>query len=195
LGIAEHQSILKQLISGLDNVNEFVLSEELIKELHAALMESPFAWETDFKPELVGNYRNIPAVGSREPFFENKEYIAHFNLDVIMPSYVDIFNNKFRQINNTNYETHLLTVIANFHNTFLNKLHPFADGNGRVCRIIMGAILMSNNCPPIFPQIIDQNKQVEYITKIIECEKNQTDEILTEYFARGMTNYLLERLK
>lgn len=195
LGITEHQQILKKLIDSLNGLNAFALSEELIKKLHGALMESPYAWEADFKPELVGNYRNVPAVGSRLPYFDNKEYIAHFNLEVVMPSHVDIFNNKFLNIDNSTYETHLLTIVAYFHNKFLNYLHPFADGNGRVCRIIMGALLMSNNCPPIFPQITDQDKQVEYITKIVDCEINNTDAILVEYFAKGMTEYLLNRLK
>jgi Fic family protein len=116
-------------------------------------------------------------------------------LEVVLPSHVDIFNNKFLNIDNSTYDTHLLTIIAYFHNKFLNYLHPFADGNGRVCRIIMGAVLMSNNCPPIFPQITDQNKQMEYITKIVDCEINNTDDILIQYFAKGMTEYLLGRLK
>ena len=195
LVISDHQSILKKLIDSLEVTTEsFVITEDLIKKLHGTLMESPYAWETDFKPELVGNYRNVPAVGSREPYFENKDYIAHYNLEVIMPSHIDIFNNRFSKIDNTNYDNHLLTTVAFFHNQFLNSLHPFADGNGRVCRIIMGAVLMSNNCPPIFPQITDQEKQVEYITKIVECENANNDELLVKYFANGMTNYLLERL-
>lgn len=195
LGISEHQQILKNLIDSLDVGQNFYLTEELIKKIHGALMESPLAWETDFKPELVGNYRNVPAIGFREPLFENKDYIPHFNLEVAMSSYIDLFNNKFENINNTVYETHLLTTIAYFHNKFLNSLHPFADGNGRVCRIIMGAVLMSNNCPPIFPQITDQDKQVEYIIKIVDCETYNSDEMLIEYFAKGMTDYLIIKLR
>lgn len=53
LGISEHQSVLKTLLANLDN---FKLTEEIIKNVHANLMGSPLAWETDFKPELVGNY-------------------------------------------------------------------------------------------------------------------------------------------
>ncbi len=66
LGISEHQSVLKNLLENLEN---FQLTEEIIKNVHENLMSSPLAWETDFKPELVGNYRNVPTVGSRQPFF------------------------------------------------------------------------------------------------------------------------------
>lgn len=194
-GITEQQALLTKLIDSLDNASNFVLSEELIKQLHQSLMESPFAWQSDFRPELVGNYRNIPVVGLREPFFEDKDYCSHFNLEVVMPSHIDIFNNRIRQIDNSKYETHLLTMISFFHNKFLNELHPFADGNGRVCRVIIGGILMANNCPPIFPQIINEEQQVEYITKIVECEKSGDDKTLVEYFANGMAEYLRNRLQ
>lgn len=190
MGVSDHQTILKGV---LDNLQKFELTEEFIKNIHRSLMGNPFAWETDFKPELIGNYRNIPTIGSREPFFENKEYVAHYNLEIIMATYVDMFNEKFEGINNEVTESHLLTQIAYFHNKFLNEIHPFADGNGRVCRILIGAILMNNQCPPIFPKITTQEEQVAYISTIVACEQAKNDELLVKYFAEGMTEYLLER--
>lgn len=192
VGISDHQTVLKEL---LDTLDTFSLTEDMIKEIHRCLMETPLAWETDFKPELVGNYRNVPTVGSRQPFFEDKEYTAHYNLELFMEGWVEQFNNRFADIDNTKNSKHILTRIAYFHNKFLNELHPFADGNGRVCRIIIGAILMQNNCPPIFPEITDQEKQVEYITTIVNCEKEKSDDLLIQYFAKGMTDYLLKRIE
>lgn len=191
LGISEHQSVLKNL---LENLDYFELTEETIKNIHGSLMSSPLAWETDFKPELVGNYRNVPTVGSREPFFEDKEYVSHYNLEISMSSHLHLFNSRLEDIDNSIYEKHLLTGIVYFHNKFLNEIHPLADGNGRVCRIIIGAILMSNNCPPIFPEITTQEQQIEYISTIVKCEHEKSDITLIEYFAKGMTNYLLSRI-
>jgi Fic family protein len=191
LGISEHQSVLKRL---LDNLQNFELTEETIKDVHGCLMASPLAWETDFKPELVGNYRNVPTIGSRQPFYDDKEYAPHYNLEIIMASYIEMFNSRLNDIDNSVYEKHLLTRIVYFHNKFLNEIHPFADGNGRVCRIIMGAVMMSNNCPPIFPQITNQEQQIEYITTIVQCEKEGNNVPLIKYFAEGMTKYLLTRL-
>ncbi|AWG21860.1 cell filamentation protein Fic [Flavobacterium faecale] len=191
MNVSEHQSVLKNV---LDNFQNFQLTEDAIKNIHRSLMNNPLAWETEFKPELVGNYRNIPTVGSREPFFENKEYAPHYNLEFIMASYIDMFNDRINQIDNNDAEKHLLTRIAYFHNKFLNDIHPFADGNGRVCRIIVGAILMKNNCAPIFPEIVTQEEQIEYISTIVKCEQNKNDELLVEYFAKGMAKYLLKRV-
>lgn len=190
MGISDHQSVLKNL---LDSLNDFNLSEDSIKEIHRCLMESPLAWETEFKPELVGNYRNIPTIGSRQPFFEDKEYIAHYNLENIMGTWVGMFDNRFSDIDNTTEDKHILTRIAYFHNKFLNELHPFADGNGRVCRIVIGALLMQNGCPPIFPEITNQEEQIEYITTIVNCEQENSDMLLVKYFAEGMTDYLIRR--
>ncbi|MBS7786935.1 Fic family protein [Flavobacterium sp. CYK-55] len=192
LGISEHQSVLKSL---LENLQNFQLTEETVKNIHSGLMKSPLAWETDFNPELVGNYRNIPTVGSRQPFFADKEYSPHYNLEIVMATYVDMFNARLGDIDNSISEKHLLTRVAYFHNKFLNEIHPFADGNGRVCRIIIGAVLMANNCPPIFPQITNQEEQIEYISTIIKCEKDKSDISLIEYLAKGMTNYLMARMK
>lgn len=192
MGISDQQGVLKNL---LDTLNDFILSEESIKEIHRSLMNNPFAWETEFKPELVGHYRNIPTVGSRQPFFEDKEYVAHYNLENIMDTWLEMFNNRFLDIDNSSEEKHILTRIAYFHNKFLNELHPFADGNGRVCRIVIGAILMKNNCPPIFPEITNQEEQIEYITTIVTCEKQEIDTPLIKYFAEGMSDYLLRRIR
>lgn len=191
LGISDHQTVLKNLI---ENIEHFQLTEETIKNVHTSLMDSPLAWETDFKPELVGNYRNVPTVGSRQPFFEDKEYSAHYNLNFIMTTHLAMVNSRLDAIDNSTAEKHLLTRIAYFHNRFLNEIHPFADGNGRVCRIIIGAVLMVNNCPPIFPKITSQAEQIEYISTIVQCESEKTDTPLVEYLAKGMTAYLLSRL-
>jgi hypothetical protein len=54
---------------------------------------------------------------------------------------------------------------------------------------------MQNNCPPIFPEITNQEQQIEYISTIVQCENNKNDLALIKYFALGMTNYLLTRIK
>jgi Fic family protein len=171
------------------------LTEESIKDIHKDLMSDEIAWEVDFKPHLVGEYRNIPTIGYREPMFPNKEYVPHFNLPIAVPSQLDVFNGKFNRVDNSKDETHLLTALAFFHNIFLNKLHPFADGNGRVCRIIMGTMLMKNNCPPIFVKITSDEDRIEYITTIIRCENEGHDMPVVEFLANGMSDYMEEMLK
>ncbi|CAN1542858.1 Fido domain containing protein [Flavobacteriaceae bacterium] len=150
-------------------------------------MGSELCRETEFRPHLVGEYRNIPTIGSRKPFYEDKEYAPHYNLEIIMSSYLELFNNRFKAINNSKQETHLITALVYFHNKFLNLIHPFADGNGRVCRIIMGIVMMKNNCPPVFPHILEESHRFEYVSQIVACEKLNSDEPLIKFLAEGMT--------
>lgn len=191
LHVHNHKHVLDSLIKRYES---FKLSEQTIKDIHKDLMSSEHSWESGFKPHLIGEYRNYSVVGCREPFFQNKEYVFFKNLDMSMSSYMGMFLNKFENIDNSNSDTHLITALAYFHNKFLNTIHPFADGNGRVCRIIMGIILMKNNCPPIFTKIKSEEDQFEYISKIIECEDKSSDEPLIEFFADGMVEYMQKRI-
>ena len=187
----DHRTVLSEMI---DRYEEFHLSEKLIKDIHRNLMGSDLSWNGDFKPELVGNYRNHPVVGSREPLFRDKEYVPHYNLELSMASHMDFFVHRFDHIDNSDSESHLLMGLAYFHNKFLNHIHPFADGNGRVCRIIMSTVIIKNGCPPIFPKIENDDDMVGYINTIIECERTASDAPLVVYLAEGISDYLETRV-
>ena len=191
MNVSSHQAVLKQL---LDHLNTFQLTEEVIKGIHKALMNFPMAWERPFNPELVGEYRNESVIGWREPVDHNKEYAPHYNLKIIIPTFLDQFCHKLEDIDNKTEEKHLITRLAEFHNLFLNTYHPFEDGNGRVCRILLGAIMMKSDCTPVFPKIIEQEDKLRYINTIIECEKKASNTPLIQYFAEEMTKYLEARI-
>lgn len=158
-------------------------------------MGSELSWEGNYHPSLVGNYRNFPVVGYREPFFSNKEYVAHYNLEISMASYMDLFVRSFERIDNSSNESHLITALAYFHNKFLNEIHPFADGNGRVCRLVMGTLMMKNGCPPVFSHILSHNDMVEYIHTLISCEDVGNDRPFIEFLAIGMSEYMEDRVR
>lgn len=54
---------------------------------------------------------------------------------------------------------------------------------------------MVNNCPPIFPQITNQEEQIEYISTIVQCENEKSDIYLIQYLAKGMNDYMLARMQ
>ena len=61
-----------------------------------------------------------------------------------------------------------LILAAVVHNQFEN-IHPFADGNGRVGRIILNNILLKHNLPPIN---IELRNRYEYYASLHAYEKN-----------------------
>lgn len=93
LELATHKKVLEAI---LNEYNEFKLSEDSIKKIHLALMSIKYHSEPDFDPKMAGVYRNYPVEGSREPFFPNKQYVPHFNIEFAMASHMDSFIYRFR---------------------------------------------------------------------------------------------------
>jgi Fic family protein len=74
--------------------------------------------------------------------------------------------------------THPVLFAARLHKK-LAQTHPFIDGNGRICRLSMNAILVQNGYPPaIVPPIL----RGDYIRAL---EKSWTDEQLFVEFIAG----------
>lgn len=80
----------------------------------------------------------------------------------LLHTLVEWYNN-----NKTKYSGIILASVI--HNQFEN-IHPFADGNGRVGRIILNNILIKNNLPPIDIKLANR---YEYYACLQEYEKNK----------------------
>lgn len=56
-------------------------------------------------------------------------------------------------------------MATRFHFVFLNQIHPFGDGNGRIARIFMNLILLQHGFPPIFINQVDKRLYLDCFTK------------------------------
>ena len=91
---------------------------------------------------------------------------------------------------------HPMQVAALFHGKF-EKIHPFADGNGRVGRFIVTAILVNENYPPL---IIRKTQRESYIKALEDFHRGYTNNLerifLNKYkktfekFFAGYTKYV-----
>jgi len=101
------------------------LSIEEIKELHRIVLKNLSG--------LAGNYRSEPwAIFDQSG---NAVYLApmHFEVPGLMDNYIDY-------ISGLNEHPAVIAAIAQF---IFEKIHPFADGNGRVGRLISAQVLAS----------------------------------------------------
>ncbi|PYH68327.1 Fic family protein [Aspergillus vadensis CBS 113365] len=131
--VVQHALALNFLITEMI-VNDKPLSEDLILRTHRILTEfidtaGGIPWT-----EYSGRYRKAHVHAG------NTNFVAPKYVPAKMRELVAEFERDIHKIEST----HVLdpfTLAAKYCNDFV-MIHPFADGNGRMCRLIMNAILL-----------------------------------------------------
>ena len=130
-------------------VEKATLNPELIKEIHERLCHGCYDEARWLKGERPGNYKvGFYGVGLNvglppEDVAEEVEYIC----------------DELKGASLSNDDA-ILKAAAWFHCSF-ERIHAFADGNGRVGRTLLNYILMCNNLPPVI--IFDEDKETYFM--------------------------------
>ena len=119
-----HQAALRFLFDHLESHGK--VDEAFVLRLHAILMNGI---QTD-----AGAYRRhgVRIVGS------NVVTANHLKVPALMRELSNEYEKKTSDI---------LAQVTKLHSRF-EQIHPFSDGNGRVGRLLMNAMLLKNNLPP-----------------------------------------------
>ena len=127
---------------------ESIMDSSFIKDIHAIMFEDALKVSPQFISKPIGVYR------------QDDRYIKGVDIKLSAP------NKILNDIENLLYRFHSnkmsLEDIAEFHILF-ERVHPFADGNGRVGRLIMAFQAIQNN---IVPPLIENEHRDEYLTAI-----------------------------
>lgn len=136
--VKNHQAALQYLFKYLSSAKNKI-NEDLILKLHSILMNGI--------RDDAGLYRNhgVRILGSNVP---TSNYIK-----------VPILMEKLEKVINSSRKDKIKQIVE-IHSDF-EKIHPFGDGNGRVGRLIISAMLIKENIPPA---IIRQEKKQMYYT-------------------------------
>ena len=147
--------LLNYLYSGLS------VNENLVKELHRILMAGI--------RDDAGTYRShgVRIVGS---FVPTANYLK---ISVLMK---ELFVRKASK--------DIIDFVSKFHADF-EKIHPFSDGNGRVGRLILVAILLSYN---IAPAIITTKEKRGYYKALQKAQLEGIYEPLQEFIYNAILN-------
>ena len=90
--------------------------------------------------------------------------------------------------NEVKLKRHPLKIAADFHGRF-EKIHPFEDGNGRVGRILINAILLDNGYPPL---IIRKTMRTSYFSSLEAYDngyKGKLELFLIDKFKKTFRNF------
>ena len=125
----------------------FTINSSFIKDLHFIMFEDALQVSSQFIEKPIGAYRL------------DERYIKGVDIKLSPPSMIaqDVENLLYRYNNRLTLEE-----IASFHIEF-ETIHPFADGNGRIGRLLMAfQYIQSGFVPPL----ILNEKREEYLNSL-----------------------------
>lgn len=156
LDMINHQKILDSVFN---NYRSQTLSEENIKELHRQLMHDPAQWSDNglYSPGLYKSFENMTVRSTGKIH----TYIPPDQVARAMEELIYLTNEQLKDIDTRNIDKHPLTIATYFHQRFLNRIHPFSDGNGRIGRVFTNLILLKNGYPPVFIKEVNKDEYLK----------------------------------
>ena len=152
LGFAKAYDVIIREASNPNNI----LNSSFIKDIHSIMFEDAMKVTPQYLEKPIGAYR-----------LDNR-YIKGVDIELTPPNKIsqEIENLLFRFVSNKMD----LKQIAEFHILF-ERIHPFADGNGRVGRLIMAYQAIQNNYIPPLITNDDRDLYLKAINDVNEFEK------------------------
>ncbi len=141
LGFAKAYDVVVREAANPNNV----IDSSFIKDIHVIMLEDALKVAPEYISKPIGAYRL------------DERYIKGVDIKLSLPHMIsnDIENLLYRfKSNNMSIED-----IAEFHILF-ERIHPFADGNGRVGRLLMAYQAIQNN---IIPPLIKNENRDKYL--------------------------------
>jgi Fic family protein len=125
-----------------------IIDSSFIKDIHAIMFEDALKVSPEYVSKPIGAYRL------------DERYIKGVDIKLSAPHMIsnDIENLLYRIKSN---DMNLLDI-SDFHIQF-ERIHPFADGNGRVGRLLMAYQSIQNN---IVPALIENEYRDDYLKAI-----------------------------
>jgi len=181
LDILNHQQVLDEVF---EQYQATQITEANIKRLHKTLMKSPDQWSDSIHYD-PGKYKILENVTTRSSG-KIHHYKQPTEVSAAISDLIKDTNYRLSVLIPNGIDDHILKIVTDFHFQFLNNIHPFGDGNGRIARIIMNIILLKYKYPPIFIKPINK---LDYMNSF-EAEENSPGSMLS-----FMADRLIESLK
>ncbi|MBU3934737.1 Fic family protein [Patescibacteria group bacterium] len=156
-----HQTALNYLFDYISKKEK--INEELVLKLHSILMNG-------VRPD-AGKYRNH-SVRIRGTDLPTANYLS---VPKLLPEVIKEAANKTEDI---------VALSAKAHSKF-EQIHPFSDGNGRVGRLLMSAMLLKYN---FTPAIIRQQQKQLYYTYLYKAQTKEDMSQLEDFLCAAIAD-------
>ena len=143
--------------------------------------------ESGLRYEDSGTLRTSPVVVGRAPVGLHSGAPAE-RLPLLMKAYIEFVNGKRLQ----NMPAPIHALLAHF---FITTIHPFADGNGRVCRLVSAAILFQRGYKGHGYYALARyfyQHDTRYHTLLHRCWQKPLPFDVTEFVAFGLEGLAME---
>jgi len=180
--LSNHRQVLKHIFTDFDNLH---LSVESIKLLHGELMKDRVQWGT-FDPVLggPGELKLENNYGTRKGAMK-----AYMDASIVKDALTELCNKTNEKLRAPGS---VVEAINRFHFEFLNDIHPFSDGNGRMARLLHNMLLLKNGYPVV---IIDSRSKRQYVDSLIDQEKNPDQRSFEVFMNRTLETTLDSAIK
>lgn len=186
-------NLLNDQREALDGVFDFAarrrqLSTSYIKELHAGLLRSQ---ETTEAVDTNGRLIDVPLISGewkRHPNYPTKDgvvfaYCPPEQVSSEMDRLIEMHHQHLAEGVSADVEA------AWLHHRF-SQIHPFQDGNGRVCRALASLVLIQNG---LFPLVVKRDHRNIYLDALELADKGDLCNLI-KLFARLQTDQVVKAM-
>lgn len=181
-GIIPRSQLIPLEIEGIKRAWDFVLDKNdqdsltltatFLKKVH----KIGFAW---IFPKIGGQFRTIEVTVSQHA--PPRPYQV--------PQLMDNFTKDLKtrlihlpKIDNSDFINQLIDLLAWAHHRFL-WIHPFADYNGRIARLLVNIILLKLNLPPIELKVQSPTGRSKYIESLQQADHGDNSKLKKLFLA------------
>lgn len=161
-GIIPRSKLVPLEIEGIKKAWDFILKKNRFKKVAITssflqkVHQIGFGW---IFPAMGGKFRKIEVAVSKltPPHF--------YEVHVLMKNFTEDLNVQLKHLpafNHPDFLDKLIGLLAWAHHRFL-WIHPFADYNGRIGRLLISMILLNLNLPPIELKVETKKGRTSYI--------------------------------
>ncbi|MCR5252606.1 MAG: Fic family protein [Treponema sp.] len=119
-----------------------------------------------------------------------KSYMAWQKVPVKLQEFCDWLNEERKGLDDMSLQDkYELSFEAHYK---LVSIHPWADGNGRMARLVMNMIQYEAN---IIPSVVKKENRVEYIKSLSDSQDNEDSTVFIDFMMKHHMNNLLKQIE